>query len=57
MHAARALGLPDRGVIAEGLRADLACWTIAGPAELAYRIGGEASAGVVRGGRVAQWRA
>jgi imidazolonepropionase len=55
VHAARALGLSDRGIIAAGLRADLACWTIAEPAELAYRIGGDANCGVVRGGRVAQW--
>ena len=55
-HAARALGLTDRGVIATGLRADLACWPIAEPAELAYRIGGDANVGIVRGGRVAQWK-
>lgn len=38
-HASRALGLPDRGRVAEGLRADLAIWDVAEPAELAYRIG------------------
>lgn len=38
-NAARALGLSDRGVIAAGLRADLAVWDIAHPAELSYRIG------------------
>ena len=38
-HAARALGLSDRGRIAPGLRADLAVWDVADPAELAYRIG------------------
>ncbi|MGJ8546833.1 MAG: imidazolonepropionase [Sulfitobacter sp.] len=38
-HAARALGLSDRGSIAPGLRADLAVWDITHPAELAYRIG------------------
>jgi imidazolonepropionase len=57
VHAARALGLRDRGIIAPGLRADLACWSIAEPAELAYRIGGNANAGVVRGGRLAYWNA
>ncbi|MCC6197451.1 MAG: imidazolonepropionase, partial [Burkholderiales bacterium] len=51
----RALGLRDRGVIAPGMRADLARWAIREPAELAYRIGGNASAGAVRGGRVAYW--
>ena len=38
-NAARALGLTDRGVIAPGLRADLAVWDVTEPAELAYRIG------------------
>ncbi|WP_372613174.1 imidazolonepropionase [Aquicoccus sp.] len=38
-HAARALGLDDRGRIAPGLRADLAIWDVETPAELAYRIG------------------
>ena len=38
-NAARALGLSDRGTIAPGMRADLAVWDIAQPAELAYRIG------------------
>lgn len=38
-HAARALGLDDRGVIAPGMRADLAIWNVAHPAELTYRIG------------------
>jgi imidazolonepropionase len=37
--AAKALGLKDRGVIAPGMRADLAIWDAAHPAELAYRIG------------------
>jgi imidazolonepropionase len=38
-HAARALGLPDRGRVAPGLRADLAVWDVAEPVELAYRMG------------------
>ena len=38
-NAARALGLTDRGVIAPGMRADLAVWNIADPAELSYGIG------------------
>ena len=38
-EAARALGLADRGVLAEGQRADLALWGIERPAELAYGIG------------------
>ena len=54
-HAARALGLSDRGTIALGQRADLALWDIATPAELAYRIGGNPCAGIVRAGKVAHW--
>jgi imidazolonepropionase len=38
-HAARALGLADRGTIAPGLRADLCVWNADHPAELGYRIG------------------
>jgi imidazolonepropionase len=38
-NAARALGLSDRGVIAPGMRADLAVWNAEHPAELVYRIG------------------
>jgi imidazolonepropionase len=38
-EAARALGLADRGVLAPGLRADLALWAAEEPAELCGRIG------------------
>ena len=38
-HAARALGLADRGALAPGLRADLALWNADHPAELAARLG------------------
>ena len=38
-EAARALRLTDTGRIAPGLRAHLAVWDVAHPAELAYRIG------------------
>jgi imidazolonepropionase len=38
-HAARALGIADRGAIAPGLRADLCLWDAQHPAELSYRIG------------------
>jgi imidazolonepropionase len=55
-HAARALGLADRGTITPGTKADLACWDIAAPAELAYRLGGNPNVGVIRDGRVARWR-
>ena len=39
VHAAKALGLPDRGRLAPGQIADLAVWNVGHPAELAYRIG------------------
>ncbi len=38
-NAARALGLTDRGILQQGMRADLAIWAIDHPAELSYRIG------------------
>lgn len=38
-HAAKALGLVDRGTLAAGQRADIALWNIQHPAELSYRIG------------------
>ena len=38
-NAARALGLTDCGVIAPGMRADLAIWDVTDPAELSYGIG------------------
>lgn len=39
-HAAKALGLNDRGMIAPEMRADLAVWEAEHPAELSYLIGG-----------------
>ncbi|MBA2962723.1 MULTISPECIES: imidazolonepropionase [Ramlibacter] len=38
-HAARALGLADRGVLAAGRRADFVLWDVAEPAQLAYAFG------------------
>ncbi|MFC5500563.1 imidazolonepropionase [Caenimonas terrae] len=37
--AAQALGLPDRGVLAAGMRADFVAWDVQRPAQLAYAIG------------------
>ena len=37
--AAQALGLPDRGVLAIGKRADFVLWDVERPAQLAYAIG------------------
>ena len=38
-NAAKALGLPDAGIIQKGFLADLAIWDVTHPSELAYRIG------------------
>jgi len=50
-HAARALGLHDRGRLRVGHRADLVHWHIQRPAELCYWLGGDLTAGVWAGGR------
>jgi len=50
-NAARALGLTDRGRIAPGMRADLALWEAAHPAELAASIGAARLHGRIVGGR------
>jgi len=38
-HAAQALGLADRGVLAPGMRADFVVWQVPHPAALAYAMG------------------
>jgi imidazolonepropionase len=50
VHAARALGLSDRGVLRVGLRADFAVWDVAHPAELVYWLGGRLARHVHAGG-------
>jgi imidazolonepropionase len=50
VHAARALGLTDRGTLAVGRRADFAIWDVAHPNELAYWFGRRPGARVVFGG-------
>ncbi|MBP8098424.1 MAG: imidazolonepropionase [Arenimonas sp.] len=40
VNAAKALGLPDRGLLRAGLCADFALWRIRHPAELCYWLGG-----------------
>jgi imidazolonepropionase len=50
-HAARALGLQaSHGTLEPGKKADLALWEIGAPAELAYAIGANPCAGVMRNG-------
>jgi imidazolonepropionase len=38
-HAAQALGLRDRGVLAAGMRADFVLWDLQHPAQLSYALG------------------
>jgi imidazolonepropionase len=51
-NAARALDLKDRGRIAPGLKADLAIWDVERPGELAYPLGLNPLAAVIRNGRL-----
>jgi imidazolonepropionase len=53
-HAARALGLADRGTIAAGMRADLCLWDATHPAELSYRIGATPLHKRIVGGQIAR---
>ena len=39
VHAAKALGLHDRGMLAAGMRADFAAWEVSHPNELTYWFG------------------
>jgi len=50
VHAARALGLEDRGRIAPGLRADLALWNVESPAKLCYPLGARPLQAVLQDG-------
>jgi imidazolonepropionase len=54
-NAAQALGLNDRGRLEAGFRADLVLWDIDAPVELAYAVGANPLAGIVRGGNVVRW--
>jgi imidazolonepropionase len=50
VHAARALGLADRGRLAPGMRADFVRWRVALPAELSYWLAGDLAREVYCGG-------
>jgi imidazolonepropionase len=51
-NAARALGLKDRGTIAVGQKADLALWDVRRPGDLAYPLGFNPLAAVIRNGEL-----
>ncbi|WAC75207.1 imidazolonepropionase [Roseateles sp. SL47] len=51
VYAARALGLPDRGQLVAGQRADFCVWDAAHPRELAYYFGRNPRRATVIGGR------
>jgi imidazolonepropionase len=51
-HAARALGLGDRGTLEVGNVADMAIWNIAHPEELAYHLGYNPCVGVIKNGAI-----
>lgn len=50
VNAAKALGLNDRGTLAEGMRADFTVWNVEHPNELAYWFGRNPCSRVVVGG-------
>lgn len=51
-NAAKALGLKDRGTIAAGQKADLALWDVKRPGDLAYPLGFNPLAAVIRNGEL-----
>ncbi|MES2785166.1 MAG: imidazolonepropionase [Pseudomonadota bacterium] len=51
-NAALALGLADRGVIAQGKRADMVLWNVRSPAQLAYPMGLNPRRATVIGGKI-----
>ncbi len=51
-NAARALGLKDRGTIAPGQKADLVLWDVTRPGDLAYPLGFNPLAAVIRNGEL-----
>lgn len=50
-NAARALGYRDRGVLKQGMRADLAIWRLRHPEQLCSEVGMHVPAEVIAGGR------
>ncbi|TMJ35159.1 MAG: imidazolonepropionase [Alphaproteobacteria bacterium] len=52
VNAARALGLSDRGVIAQGMKADFVLWNAERPGDLSYPLGFNPCAAVVKNGDI-----
>ena len=55
VNAAKAVGLPDRGRLTIGQRADLVVWDARDPAELCYWLGGTPARNVFVGGHAVGW--
>lgn len=55
-NAARALGFKDRGVIAPGMKADFVLWNAERPGDLAYPLGFNPCAAVIRNGEIVRGR-
>ena len=53
-NAASALGLKDRGIIARGMKADLAIWDTARPGDLSYPLGFNPLSAVIQNGVLAR---
>jgi imidazolonepropionase len=56
VNAARALGFKDRGQIAPSLKADLVLWNAERPGDLAYPLGFNPCAAVIRNGEIVRGR-
>jgi imidazolonepropionase len=54
VNAAKALGLKDRGIIAPGMKADLAIWNAERPGDLSYPLGFNPLSAVIRNGKLAK---
>ncbi len=54
VNAARALGFKDRGRIAPGMKADFVLWDAERPGDLAYPLGFNPCAAVIRNGEIAR---
>lgn len=52
VNAAKALGLSDRGLIAPGMKADIALWDVERPGDLAYPLGFNPLSAVIRNGEM-----